>query len=169
MNIKIFAVVALACVMAVSCGKKEDAAPAKPAAPTPASVASLPAPANGDEAGWKDYLKTVVKANMTGIRSSPFVYYVPSLQTENFQEQYDRQLDNVSGAIQRGVLPGNMLAFGGPDSSLTANMVVDSFAEAGAGTFKDVTVLFVGAAVDRDRVEQALTTSGATFRFAEMK
>ena len=62
-----------------------------------------------------------------------------------------------------------MLAFGGPDSSLTANMVVDSFAEAGAGTFKDVTVLFVGAAVDRDRVEQALTTSGATFRFAEMK
>lgn len=165
MNIKTFAVVALACMLAVSCGKKEEAGPAKPAAPTPASVASLQVPANGDEAGWKSYLKTVVKANMEGIRSSPFVYYVPSLQTENFQEQYDRQLDNVSAAIARGVLPGNMLAFGSPESAKLADLVVEAFKGSQAGSMKGVRVLFIGTKEDQERVKVAVEPTGANVVF----
>jgi hypothetical protein len=165
MNIKNFAVVALACMLAVSCGKKEEAAPAKPAAPTPASVASLPAPATGDEAGWKSYLKTVVKANMEGIRSSPFVYYVPSVETENFQEQYDRQLDNVSAAIARGVLPGNMLAFGSPESAKLADLVVEAFKGSQAGSMKGVRVLFIGKKEDQERVKAAVEPTSADVVF----
>ncbi len=165
MNIKTFAVVALACMLAVSCGKKEEAAPAKPAAATPASVASLPVPANGDEAGWKSYLKTVVKANMEGIRSNPFMYYVPSAGTENFQEQYDRQLDNVSAGVARGVLPGNMLAFGSPESAKLADLVVEAFKASQAGSMKGVRVLFIGKKEDQERVKAAVEPTGADVVF----
>ncbi|HNV09254.1 MAG: hypothetical protein WBC13_04910 [Dokdonella sp.] len=162
----LFPIAALAFALVLSaCDKKEESAVA-PAEQAP-EVVTLPAPGS-DAKAWQKYLAAVVMQNMQGVKTNrPYMYFVP----EGAGAEIDRsnQLENVKTTVARGVLPGNMLAFGGPDSSLTANMVVDSFAEAGAGTFKDVTVLFVGAAVDRDRVEQALTTSGATFRFAEMK
>ena len=69
----------------------------------------------------------------------------------------------------RGVLPGNMMAFGGPNSQLTADLAVSAFKDAGDGTLKGVVVLFVGASADSDRVKQAIAKSGAEFRFVEMK
>lgn len=155
---------ALSLVLA-ACSKKEEAA----VAPVEQAVEVVAVPAPGSDANaWKKYLGAVVMQNMQGVKTNrPYMYFVP----EGADGEIDRsnQLENVKTTVARGVLPGNMLAFGGPDSKLTADMVVDSFAEAGAGTFKDVTVLFVGAVADKDRVEQALTTSGASFRFAEMK
>jgi hypothetical protein len=62
-----------------------------------------------------------------------------------------------------------MLAFGGPDSATTANLIIDAFQDAGDGTFKDVTVLFVGTKADNERVQEALARTGATYKFAEMK
>ena len=61
------------------------------------------------------------------------------------------------------------MAFGGPDSTTTADLIIDSFKDAGAGTFKDVTILFVGAQADSDRVKEALVPAAASYRFAEMK
>ena len=79
------------------------------------------------------------------------------------------QLDNVGNVVARGVLPGNMMAFGGPDSTITAQLVVDAFKEVQAGSFKDVVVLFIGAPADFESVKQALATSGADARFVEAK
>ena len=97
------------------------------------------------------------------------MYFVPAGDDGKTEIDRSNQLENVRNTVARGVLPGNMMAFGGPDSATTANLVVDAFADAGAGTFHEVTVLFVGAQADSDRVKEALTTSGATYRFAEMK
>jgi hypothetical protein len=47
--------------------------------------------------------------------------------------------------------------------------VAEAFKGATDGSFKDVVVLFVGAAADQDRVKDALAKSGATYRFVEMK
>ncbi len=166
---KTISLVLAACAMTLflsACDKQEQAA-----APTEQAeeVVALPA-SNAAPAEWKKYLAAVVMQNMQGVKSNrPYMYFVPGGDTGKDIIDRSNQLDNVSVAVSRGVLPGNMLAFGGPDSAITANLIIDSFNDAGAGTFKDVTVLFVGAQADSDRVKEALTISGATYRFAEMK
>lgn len=158
-----------ACAMTLilsACDKKEEAVETTEEA---AEVVALPA-ATAAPVEWKKYLAAVVMQNMQGVKSNrPYMYFVPGGDTGKDIIDRSNQLDNVSIAVARGVLPGNMLAFGGPNSAITADLIIDSFKDAGAGTFKDVTVLFVGAQADTDRVKEALTSSGATYRFAEMK
>ena len=159
-----------ACAMTLvlsACNKSEEetAAPVEQAA----EAVSLPA-AGSDAVAWKKYLAAVVMQNMQGVKSSrPYMYFVPGGDDGKAEVDRSNQLDNVQITVARGVLPGNMLAFGGPVSAKTADLIIDSFADAGAGTFKDVTVLFIGAQADSDRVKQALAASSATYRFAEMK
>ena len=147
-----------------ACGKKEEE---KAVAAAPVVVA-LPTNASDNQA-WKAYIMSVVKQNMAGIRTSPYTYYLPDATASDFEDQYDRQLDNVTGVVGRGVLPGNMLAFGSPDSTRMANLVVEAFTGISPGSMKDVRVLFVGAAADAERVRAVVEPSGATFIFHEAK
>jgi hypothetical protein len=62
-----------------------------------------------------------------------------------------------------------MMAFGGPDSAITAQLIVDAFTDVQAGAFKDVVILFIGAPADAETVKQALASSGAEVRFVEAK
>ena len=166
---KTLSFVLAACAMSLvlsACDKKDEAA-----APTEevAEVVAMPAK-SAPPTDWKKYLAAVVMQNMQGVKSNrPYMYFVPGGDDGKAVMDRSNQLDNVGVAVSRGVLPGNMMAFGGPDSSITADLIIDSFKEAGAGTFKDVTVLFVGAQADSDRVKEALVPSSASYRFAEMK
>ena len=93
----------------------------------------------------------------------------PAGDSADVLDARNNQLNSVSDAVARGVLPGNMMAFGGPDSKATADLVVDAFSKSRDGSFKGVVILFVGAAADQDRVKEAVAKSGAEFRFVEMK
>ena len=97
------------------------------------------------------------------------MYYLPAAGSADFDEQYTRQLDNVAGAVARGVLPGNMLAFGSPESSRMADLIVEAFNGVQAGSMKDVRVLFIGNATDLERVKAAVEPSGASVAFHEVK
>ncbi len=97
------------------------------------------------------------------------MYYVPGGDDDTAKSDAPEPAgQRVRPSLQRGVLPGNMMAFGGPDSKLTADLVVDAFKDAKDGSFKGVVVLFVGAPADQDRVKEAIEKTGATFRFVEM-
>ena len=61
-----------------------------------------------------------------------------------------------------------MMAFGGPDSAKTADLIVEAFKDAKAGSFKDVIVLFIGDQADEQRVDDVLKPTGATIRFVDM-
>ena len=157
------------CAMALmlsACGQKEEEVAVVEEA---VEVVALP-PAGSPPADWKKYLGAVVMQNMQGVKSSrPYMYFVPGGTDGKAEVDRSNQLDNVSITVARGVLPGNMMAFGGPESATTANLILDAFQDAGDGTFKDVTVLFIGGQADSERVQEALVKSGATYRFAEMK
>jgi len=131
----------------------------------------VPMPANpADTAAWKNYLSRVVMNNMQGVKTNtPFMYFVPAGDSADMQDQRHSQLDNVSATVARGVLPGNMMAFGGPDSKITADLIVEAFKEARDGSSKGCVLLFVGAADDNDRVKDAVSKSGVDYRFVEMK
>jgi hypothetical protein len=143
-------------------GCKKAEAPAQAAAP-------LTAPAGTDDNAWKNYLQDVIKHNMDGVTDRVSPYYLPAQSAADYQGKYDRQLQGVQQVVQRGVLPGNMLVFGSPDSAKMADLVVAAFKDASAGSMKNVIVLFIGKPVDKERVAAAVAPSGATYRFVEAK
>ncbi|NCT67960.1 MAG: hypothetical protein GXC76_10005 [Rhodanobacteraceae bacterium] len=131
----------------------------------------LPKPTDAtDKAAWKKYLVSVVTANMEGVKSNrPYMYYVPGGDDDTAKSDRANQLDNVKNVVDRGVLPGNMMAFGGPDSKITAELIVNAFKDVQPNAFKDVRVLYIGDAADAETVKQALAASGADVRFVEAK
>ncbi len=167
---KILSLVALAGFAAILLGacNKGDQAAQDEAAQAPAV---LTAPANpNDKDAWKKYLVSVVTANMQNVKSNhPYMYYVPGGDDDAAKADRANQLSNVENVVARGVLPGNMMAFGGPDSAITTQLVVDAFKDVQPGAFKDVVVLFIGKPADGEAVKQALATSGADVRFVEAK
>jgi hypothetical protein len=168
---KIFSVIAVVCIatFALSACDQGDKPKQEAAVEKPAAV--IPMPTNPtDKTAWKQYLVSVVTANMQNVKSNhPYMYYVPGGDDAIAQADRNNQLENVKTAVSRGVLPGNMMAFGGPDSKLTSQFLIDAFAGAGAGSFKDVVVLFIGAPADGETVKQGLAASGADVRFVEAK
>ncbi|WP_374473258.1 hypothetical protein [Arenimonas sp.] len=157
----------LSALLLSACQKAEEAKPAEPAA--------LVAPAGSDDMAWKDYLGQVVARNQAGVTDRVFPYYLPmnaSTPAEGDQDgktMYDRQLENVAAVVQRTVLPGNMLAFGSPDSAKMADLIVTAFTGAEPNALKGSQVLFIGAAADNERVKAAVEAAGAKYIFVEAK
>ena len=143
--------------------KKEEAAPVE-AAPT-----ALVAPAKTDDAGWRAYLSEVVMRNMGEIRNQPFLYYLPAQADPEFQAKYDRQLEQAKNGVGRGIVGGNLVAFGSPESAKMADIVVEAFTGVPANTMENVKVIFIGDAVDSLRVRAVVATTGADYVFVEAK
>ena len=146
---------------------KQDAAPADAVA----EQAPLKMPASiEDAAGWKAYFTDVITRNVPkDLTNNPFAYFLPSPTVADFDAQFGRMLDKTKSDLARGVPPGNMLAFGSPDSAKTAVLVVETFKVVEPGSMKGVRVLFLGAPADSERVKAAVEPSGAEYVFVEAK
>jgi len=160
----IVAVALTGCVALTACHKQSD-----DQAQT-AQVQKAPKPTSPtDSKGWNAYLGQIVQANLQGMLApQPYAYMVTAGTTDETVAQNARQLQSVQDTVARGVTPGNLLAFGGPDSAKTADLVVAAFKDAKPGSFKDVIILFIGDKADEQRVTDALKPTGATIRFVEM-
>ena len=170
--IRILAFAVASTLVLTACGPSdEEKAKAAEAAAAAEAAKPVPMPANPtDKPAWQQYLSKTVMQNMKGVKSNhPYMYFVPGGEGADQDSARKDQVDNVSTTMQRGVLPGNMMAFGGPDSKRTADLVVDAAKGAQDGSLKGVIVLFIGAQADADRAKDALAKSGAEFRFVEMK
>ena len=148
------------------CQKAEE----PPPAPT-----VLTAPTGTDDMAWKEYLGKVVGQNQAGVTDRTFPYYLPMNSSDpaegdqDGKSQYDRQLENVNTVVLRTVLPGNMLAFGSPDSAKMADLIVTAFTGADPNALKGSQVLFIGNAADNERVKAAVEAAGAKYIFVEAK
>jgi hypothetical protein len=138
-------------------------------AEAPVQEVALTAPNGNDDTAWKNYLQYVITHHMEGVTDRVSPYYLPAQGGDDYQGKYDRQLQGVQEAVQRGVLPGNMLAFGSPDSAKMGDLVVAAYKDAAPGSMKGVIVMFIGKAADNERVKAAVAPSGATYRFVEAK
>jgi|SRR5436190_12197653 len=137
------------------------------------TVAVLTAPKTADDGAWKLYLQQVVSQNMAGVTDRVFPYYLPAdsvtVNPSDNKSQYDRQLENVNAVIQRTVLPGNMLAFGSPDSARMADLILAAFTGAKADALKGSQVLFIGKPADSARVQPVVEAAGGKYIFVEAK
>ena len=153
-----------------ACQSADDEAEAakKPAA----AAVVLTAPASADDKLWKPYLQSVIGQNMAGVTDRVYPYYLPANSTKvdaDGRSSFDRQSENVTAVISRTVLPGNMLAFGSPDSAKMADMILSAFSGAKPDALKGSQVLFIGKAEDSARVQAAVEASGAKYIFVEAK
>ena len=122
-----------------------------------------------DSKAWNAYLGQIVQKNMQGMTAErPYPYLVPAGDSDDANALRQRQLEQVQDTVARGVLPGNMLVFAGPDSAKTSQFVADAFKDAKPGAFKDVIVLVIGDAGDKDKVTATLQPTGATIRYVNM-
>ncbi len=143
--------------------KKQEAAPAE------AVEAPLVAPAKDDDAGWRTYLQEVVGRNMGTITNSPFLYYLPPESDPEFQAKYERAQEQAKNAVARGIVGGNLLAFGSSASAKMADLVVSSFEGVEPDSMKGVRVVFIGDAADGERVKAAVAPAGVDYVFVEAK
>ena len=164
---------AVALLLLAGCGPSDkQIADDKAAAKKAAASAPLIAPAGDDDNAWKAYLGQVVGQNMSGVTDRVFPYYLPADSEAlgpDGTSMYGRQLEQVNGVVLRTVLPGNMLAFGSPNSARMADMIVAAFTDAKPDALKGSQVLFIGAPADSDRVKVAVEAAGGKYIFVEAK
>jgi len=161
----IAALVLTAALSLSACGKKQADQQASQQATQQLSKPT----SQTDSKAWNAYLGQLVQNNLQGMKASqPYAYLVTAGDTDEAKAQNDRQLQSVQDTVARGVLPGNLLAFAGPVSSMTADLVVAAFKDAKPGSFKDVIIVFIGDKADEQRVTDALKPTGATFHFVAM-
>ena len=153
-----------------ACQVKHPPAPAASgtAAAADSSDQDTCARANISAVTWQSYMQQVVEANMGDITNPPYAYFVPSEKFPDNQDAISRVQDSLSGTVAATVLPGNMVAVGGPDSATTALVLETAFKNASPGSFKGVVVLFMGDQADEAAVKAAVDPSGATFKFAQL-
>jgi hypothetical protein len=159
--------IALLAVSVAACqDSKEDEEAAARAA---AASAPLTAPVDGDDTAWGNYLTDVVRRNLGNTVNSPYLYYLPSEDSADFEGEYERLREKATADVQRGILEGNMLAFGSPASSRMAGLIVDAFSNVQAASMPGVRVLFIGKAEDSERARAAVEPTGAEYLFVEAK
>jgi|APEBP8051072266_1049373.scaffolds.fasta_scaffold00088_23 hypothetical protein len=148
----------------VACDKQSNA-------PAAVDQAPLVAPTNEDPAAWREYVSDVVKRNMQGVSSAPFVYLLPAESTQDFQGSYDRLLEKAKSDVDRGILPGNLLAFSSASlsSAKAADLVIAAFTDVKPDKLKGVKLLFIGKPEDNERVKAAVQASGVDYIFVETK
>lgn len=156
-------------LMLIACLALPFAACKKEEAPKEVVKAPMAAPKTDDRQAWMAYLGDVVTRNMDGIQNQPFVYMVPSEALPDFADQYERLLEKAQTDVARGIISGNLLAYGGYNSPKVADLVVESFKTVQPNSMKGVKVLFIGQASENERVKAAVTPAGVDYKFIEAK
>ena len=136
------------------------------------TAAAIATPTTSDDKLWKPYLAQQIGKHMDVVSDRLFSYYLPADNATveaDGRTKYDRLSEGVTAAISRTVLPGNLLAFGSPDSKRMADMIVSAFSGAKPDALKGSHVLFIGKAEDSARIQPLVEASGAKYIFEEVK
>jgi hypothetical protein len=138
----------------------------------PTVAAQLPAPSTADDKLWKPYLAQQIGKHMDVVTDRQISYYLPADNATveaDGRTKYDRLSEGVTAAVSRTVLPGNLLAFGSPDSKRMADLITSAFSGAKPDALKGSYVLFIGKAEDSARIQPLVEASGAKYIFEEVK
>lgn len=118
---------------------------------------------------WNAYFSLLVRNTEPDIKiDQTYLFLVSAGDSDNANRLRQRLLGVVRVIAARGVLPGITLVFAGPDSARTSAFVTEAFEDVRPDSFKDVTVLVIGEAVDKDKVTRALQRAGITVRYVNM-
>jgi hypothetical protein len=163
MNIVFRLLVIASLVLPFAACKKEEAPQQNEAKVAP------PLPTSSEQKDWKPYLEYKITPHMGGITSSPYVYFLPNTDAEDFEGKYQRQLEKLQADLGRGMTEGVMLVFASPAQEKEVEMIETAFKQVQPGTMKGVKVVFIGTPSLGERVKTAVEPAGVTYIFEEAK
>ena len=134
-----------------------------------AEAAPLSAPKTSDENAWNAYLSDVVRGNLDGVSGNTYVYVLPAPEAATFAGEYERMVEKAQTDLSRGILEGNLVAFGSPNSAKSADLAVAALSKAEPSSMKGVKFIFIGDAADSERVKAAAAPAGVNYVFAQVK
>ncbi|MBV2209537.1 MAG: hypothetical protein KUL77_08240 [Thermomonas sp.] len=141
----------------------------KEEAPKVEAVAAVPLPTGSAQKDWLPYLQYKLTPHMAGISNSPFVYFLPAADTEDFDGQYKRQLEKLELDLSRGIIEGNMLVFVSPAAEKEVEMIETAFKNVEPGTMKGVKLVYIGTPILGERVRTVVEPAGVNYIFEEAK
>lgn len=156
-------------LLVVACLALPFTACKKEEAPKVEAVAAVPLPTSGEQRDWVAYLQYKLTPHMGGITNSPYVYFLPKSDSEDFAGKYARQLDKLGQDLERGIIRGNMLVFASPEPEKEVEMMEAAFKNVGPGTMKGVKVVFIGTPILGERARAAVEPAGVEYIFEEAK
>ena len=149
--------IAFVCFLAAACQKAPPPPPPAPPLPAPA------ADATNDQ--WKKYVGEKASRWLKEQHKSGHIWATYLPKDGDTAELLKTTQDN----FDRGILAGTILVFGSPDSTKMADFLQQAFTGVRETSLKGVVVIFIGNAADKDRVQQAVATSGVDYVFLEAK
>jgi hypothetical protein len=136
---------------------------------TSTSSAHIATPTNpNDTAAWETYMVQVGKVNNHGMANRPYLFIVPSGDVPSAHDRRQQIQQALTDMASRNGFPGNVIAVGGPDPAMTADVLVAAFGAAKPGSLKTLSLIYTGDDADKLRVEKSIATAGATFRYVKM-
>ena len=121
-----------------------------------------------DDTAWEAYMVKISHADLKGITAKPYLFEVLAKNDPRASQRNPQIQQALTQMAKTDQFPGNAIAVAGPDPDATADVVVAALDTAKAGSLNGLTVLYIGAAQDKARVQKAVAASGATFRFVAM-
>lgn len=154
---------ALLALMATSCQQQTPEGAA-----TPANTQVSPPSNPMDQKAWENYMVRVSHADLKDVSDAPYLFevFAPSDPKAN---EHNRQIQRALAQMaQSNQFPDDAIAIAGPDPHATADILKKAFGAARPTSLRGLTVLYIGNDSEKPTIEKAITTAGATFRFAKM-
>jgi hypothetical protein len=99
---------------------------------------------------------------------TPYAYFISAGNDADSTLERQHQLDNLRVIVARGIEPGKLVAIAGPDSEMTADVILDGFRDHRPNSCKGAILIFMGEKADWPRVAQAWQSTGAILRFVDI-
>ena len=165
------ACVLIAALALTACNSSKDQATSAPgdSAAAGAKKATVARPgANADDNSWGLYLADQGKVHADDIGMKPFIYVIPAGEGDMANDRRKNESDSIVHGAGSVLIPGALLIIGGPDAKATDDFVQGLGKDVKADTLKNVTVLVVSDAAQKDALSKALAPSGARARVVSM-
>jgi len=123
---------------------------------------------SADENTWGNYLAEQGKIHGKDVGMRPYIYVVPGGDSSAADARRKNEADSITTGVGNIVVPGSLLIIGGPDTGSTQAFAEGISKDIKPGALKDVTVLIVSDAAQKDALTKALDPTGARLRVVSM-
>jgi hypothetical protein len=123
---------------------------------------------SADENTWGNYLAEQGKIHGKDVGMRPYIYVIPGGDSAAADSRRKNEADSIVTGVGNVIVPGSLLIIGGPDASSTQTFTQGIAKDIKPGALKDVTVLVVSDAAQKDTLTKALAPTGARLRAVSM-
>lgn len=130
---------------------------------------TITAPANDEQAAWRDYLTEMMVRRSTGVEDFPRLFFLPAERDPDYLEDRERMLETLSTGIRERFNPGTQIVFSSPSSVRLAELMEQGLAKVPENSLHGYTIVFAGEQQSNAVVEIAVRRTGSNYVFVNVR